>query len=139
MKTSTSTAFLAICLSFVACGESAEARELRDAVGGTVDAAKKLAEKTIADVQRDAQPMLDDAQKQFGELKQKLESGGQQVTAEVREAAARAQQELADAKQAFEKAKAAGADSAEQAWKHFQEALVKARQSLQEAAGAVGK
>jgi ElaB/YqjD/DUF883 family membrane-anchored ribosome-binding protein len=139
MKTSTSMAFLAICLSFVACGDSAEARELRDAVGGTVDAAKNLAEKTIADVRRDAQPMLDEAQKQFGERKQKLESGGQQVTAEVREAAARAQQELADAKQAFETAKAAGADSAEQAWKHFQEALVKARQSLQEAAGAVGK
>lgn len=128
-----------VLLLLPACGEKAEARELRDALGRTAGAAKRLVDSTLAELQTKAQPMLDEAQRQLASLQRRLESSGPEAAAALRSAAAQAEQELARAKQALAAVQDSSAAAAEQAWATFRDALARASQALQQGQAAGGK
>jgi hypothetical protein len=123
---------LPLLFCFAACGDSAEAREVREKVGETVDATKDLAVKTWADLKRESQPMLDGARQQLDELQKDIAAGGSKVSEQAKQAAAAAKREIDDAAKAVESVKDAGSESAQKAWQSFNEALGHAKTSLQQ-------
>jgi len=112
--------------TLTACGESAEAREVREKSREALEATEDLVVETREDLKRKVEPRLENVQSRFEELESEIDRRGDEARIKLDELVRQIDGEIARVSAMFDDARNASSESAEDAWQHIERGLEQA-------------